>query len=452
MKTIPATIIEHCEPYETLPSMAEGQVSAWSAFMGRSLRSGAASIFDQAVVSAANFATMLIIARLCSKEEVGIYYLAWTMVLFIMALQGSLISVPYTMYCCRREGHSLASYAGSTLVHQLITSLAAMSAIWAMTVVLSWGVGPQAMRAVGWVLIVTIPFILMREFIRRFMFAHLELGAAIVLDVSVASVQLASLLLLGYFHLLTVSAVYAVMGGACVLSLLIWRLTNHQHIHFQAERFVADWRENWQFGKWAFISQLIGLYFYILPWLLTLAHNEADTGMFAASNTLVGLANPFVLGMCNFLTPKAAQAFAREGSQGLSRVLRKTTILFTASLGSFCLLAIVAGNYLALLVYGAKYHDAGPIIAVLSIALLLDALGLAANNGLWAIDRPAANFPADIAQSIVSLGTALWLVFPLGAMGIAIAIAVGRGAGAMLRWIALWSTMNSAACPAEAAE
>ena len=191
--------------------------------------------------------------------------------------------------------------------------------------------------------------------------------------------------------------------------------------------------------------------FYILPWLLTLAHSEADTGMFAASNTLVGFANLFVIGMCNFLTPKVAQAFTNEGVAGLCRVLRKVTIVFIASLGSFSLIVYFFGTYLALIVYGAKYQGAGPIIAVLSIATLVDALGLTANNGLWAIDRPAANFPADIIQSIVTLVTALWLVFPLGALGIAMAMVVGRVSGALVRWFKLWGLMNSVQYQADVA-
>jgi len=36
------------------------------------------------VVSATNFATTLIIARLCDKADVGVYYLAWTLLLFIV--------------------------------------------------------------------------------------------------------------------------------------------------------------------------------------------------------------------------------------------------------------------------------------------------------------------------------------------------------------------------------
>jgi O-antigen/teichoic acid export membrane protein len=451
MKIMPRAMIDYSESYDAPLSVPQDAAQGRLSFFGAGVRLGMASIFDQAVVSATNFATTLIIARLCTKEDVGVYYLGWTLVLFIVAAQGNLISVPYTMYCRRREGQSLASYSGSTLVHQLFTSGLAIFCLSVLTFVFSAGYGPEAMRPVGWVLVCAAPFILLREYARRFLFAHLNLVVAVVMDVSVSCAQLTSLLLLGYFNMLTVPVVYMVMGGASALAILIWLLTDRQPIQFRSDRFAADWQENWKFGKWAFASQLTGLAFYILPWLLTFAHEEGDTGLFAASNTLIGLANLFVIGMCNFLTPKSAQAFARGGSAGLGRLLRKTTFTFIAALGSFCLIATFFGNYLAMFVYGAKYHGAGPIIAVLSVASLFDALGLTANNGLWAIDRPAANFPADIAQLIVTLSMALWFVFPLGPLGIAIAMVIGRAVGAMVRWITLWGLMDTARCQADVA-
>ena len=434
-------------PLPATRSAAPGRFS----FVGDGTRLGMASIFDQAVVSATNFATTLIIARLCTKADVGVYYLAWTLVLFIVAAQGNLISVPYTVYCRRRDGRSLASYSASMLVHQLFTSVVAVLCLTALTIFFSLGFGPQAMRPLGWVLVCAAPFILLREYARRFLFAHLNLAAAVVMDVGVSCVQLASLLILGYFNFLTVPAVYAVMGGASAMAMTMWLLTNRQPMRFQMDRFLPDWRENWNFGKWALAGQLTGLAFYILPWLLAITHGEADTGMFGACNALVGLANLFVIGLCNFLTPKSAQAFAREGAVGLGRSLRKTMIVFISSLGLFSVFVAVFGNNLALIVYGAKYQGAGPLIAVLSVATLLDALGLTANNGLWAIDRPAANFPPDIAQLVVTLGTALWLVFPLGPLGIAIAMVLGRTAGALFRWITLRGSMGASPCQADAA-
>ena len=86
------------------------------------LHAGVISIIDQALVSATNFVTTLVLARLCSQAELGIYYLAWTLVLFLTALQNNLVSIPYTIYAPRRQGESLHAYFGSSLVHQLATS------------------------------------------------------------------------------------------------------------------------------------------------------------------------------------------------------------------------------------------------------------------------------------------------------------------------------------------
>jgi O-antigen/teichoic acid export membrane protein len=451
MQTPNDSIIDYSTARDAPPSLVCDTAPGWASLVGSGARLGIASIFDQGVVSATNFATTLILARLCEKSDVGVYYLAWTLLLFIVAAQANLVSVPYTVYFRRREGLSLASYSGSMLVHQALTSVMVVAGLLGLGLFLSFGYGPQAMRSLGWVLACAAPFILLREYARRLLFAHLRLFIAIVMDVASCCAQLVSLLILGYFNMLTIPAVYAVMGVASVLALLIWLFTNREPIRFQSNRFLPDWRDNWNFGKWALAGQLAGLAFYVLPWLLTFAHGEAETGMFAAGNTLVGLANLSVTGLCNFLTPRSAQAFAREGAAGLWRVLGKASIVFMVLLGLFCLIAALFGDYLALIVFGPKYHGAGPLIAVLSLATLVDALGLTANTGLWAIDRPAANFPADIAQLIVTLATALWLVFPLGPLGIAIAMVLGRSTGAALRWITLRGLLETSFCQADAA-
>src|SRR5262249_7184664 len=77
------------------------------------------SISDQALVSGASFATSVIIGRTCSKEDLGVYSLALSLVLFIRGIQGELVCSPYAIFSSRREGRDLAAYTGSTLVHYL---------------------------------------------------------------------------------------------------------------------------------------------------------------------------------------------------------------------------------------------------------------------------------------------------------------------------------------------
>jgi len=282
-----------------------------------------------------------------------------------------------------------------------------------------------------------IPFLLLREYARRFAFAHLCHAGALALDILVAAIQLGCLLLLGYLQMLSVPLVYYVMGGACAVAAASWLLLNGQPMRVDRRRVALDWQQNWAFGKWALACQLAGLAFYLLPWILAVSHGEAETGLLAAGNTLVGLANLFVMGLNNFLTPKAAHAFTAAGVAGLARVLRSTAIMSLALLGAFCLAAVLAGDYLAVLIYGAKYHAAGPIIAVLAFVALVDGLNRTANNGLWALNRPSANLAADLLQLIAMLAAAAFLVVPLGALGVAVATLVGRVLSTAVRWLTL---------------
>jgi O-antigen/teichoic acid export membrane protein len=444
MKSILGVVLDHSEAGELPPPLApSGATSDFDAMSGQAVRMGMFSLFDQALVSGTGFLTTLILARTCSQDELGVYSLALTIVVFLTALQGNLITVPYTMYCHRHSGEVLAEYAGSTLVHQLITSLAAMACFFGLDVALSFGIGPAGVRPAAWVLLGVIPFLLLREYARRFTLAHLALATAIAIDVVVAVLQIGSLLVLRQLGWLSAAAVYGAMGAACAMACLCWLLLDSLPMRFSAAKVWTDWLRNWSFGKWAVMSQLTALVSYVLPWLLASVHGTAETGELAACMTLVGLSNLFVMALNNLLMPKAARAFVAGGSQNLSRVLQKATLYTAVVLGPLCLGAFFAGNIVAEIVYGAAYADTGSLITILALATLTDAWGLMAGTGLWAMDRPAMSMLGDVVHLLVTLGVALWLVYPLGALGIAIAMLVGRTVGAVVRWFSLWLLMNS---------
>ena len=123
--------------------------------------------------------------------------------------------------------------------------------------------------------------------------------------------------------------------------------------------------------------------------------------------------------------------------------MRATLLLFLAVLGTFCVATWFAGDLL-LSLFGRGYSGSGMVIAVLALATLTDAVGITAGSGLWALRRPAANFVADAVQTVVMVATAVCLMKPLGALGVAMALVAGRTAGAALRWLALRSALVAA--------
>ncbi|MEN6452308.1 MAG: lipopolysaccharide biosynthesis protein [Thermoguttaceae bacterium] len=408
------------------------------------LRAGALAVFDQAVVSGSNFLTTFILVHACTQHEVGIYSLASTVVMFLMAAQANLISVPYAVYCHRHRGDALAEYTGSTLIHQLVTSLASVACFVGLGILLSFGVGSEHLRPATWVLVGAIPFILLREYARRAAMAHLAMTAAIAIDVAVSALQLAALMVVWRMHSLSAAVAYATVGAACATTCLGWWLLDRQPMRFSRQRLLDDWRYNWSFGRWGLMSQLTGLAFYIVPWLLASVHGEAAAGELLACTTLVGLSNLFVMGFNNFLVPKAARAYSQHGTRSLARVLRWSMLCSAVVLGGLWLVTLRAGDWLAGMVYGGEYSDTGPLIAMLALATFADAMGLMASTGLSALDRPAATFGGDMVQLVVTLGASLWLVGPYNAWGIALALVLGRAAGAAVRWSTLWALMKAA--------
>jgi O-antigen/teichoic acid export membrane protein len=336
----------------------------------------------------------------------------------------------------RRRGEALASYASSTLVHQAAVSLLASGGLLVLAGVISAGVGPPSFRPVAWVLAGVMPLLLLREFVRRFAFAHFRVRAAIAFDLAVSVMQLSGLLLLAWFHRLSIPAVYLVIGGSCGVACAAWFVAGAHPWRFTPAHIAADWRDHWSFGRWALAGQLAGLTCCVLPWMLERAHGVGAAGVWGTCNQLVGPASLFIMGMTNSFFPKAAHAFAHGGGPEVARVMRATMLMFVAVLGTFCLAAWFAGDLL-LVLFGRGYVGNGAVVAVLALAALADALGMTAGGGLWAMHRPKANFAADVVQTVVTFAVAGGLVVPLGALGIAIAMVAGRSAGAAVRWFML---------------
>ncbi len=408
-------------------------------------RPSVCSLFDQALVSGTSFVTTVCIGRMCSKEELGVYYLGLSIFYFVRGIQSEAISAPYLVYCNRRHDTELATYSGSSLTHQVVLSAITLAFLLGLAGLLSTGIGPAGLASVVWVLLGAVPFLLLREYIRHFSFAHLRLPVAIAIDATVAALQLGSLALLAYFGSLSVVTVFAVMGGACAVASVGWLLAKRHSLRFSGTRIVADWWHNWSFAKWALACDLVGYSApYIMPWIVVVACGEAETGMLAACATLIGLANMFIMGVANYLTPKAARTYANDGLDAMCRLLTRAAVMFAATLGGFVLLVLVAGDYAATVVYGPDYAGAGVIMTIYAVEMLAISMGLTVGAGLWAMERPSANFAADVCTLTVMLTAAACLVPTLGIVGAAAASLLGTTTGTSVRFLTFMRLTASA--------
>jgi len=430
----------------TAGSLLYGTAARCRGAFGAGARRGVLALVDQAVVSGGRFAATVMIGRTCGPEQLGTYSLGFTFLMLIACAQESLISLPYTIYTNRLQGRSQTEHAGAAVIHYgMLASLTSLCLALLATVLL-WATDMPQLAAVIGVLAFTMPCMLLVEFARRLAFAHLRMTTALLVDVAMAAILIGGLFSLAAAGVLSAATAYAVMGLAGAVAGGVWLLRNQSLFALRRDRILPELRRSWTFGRWVFASQMAFVARgYVVPWLLAMLVATSATGVLFACQTIVLFCNPFLLGVGNVLTPSVARASARGGDGQVRRVVVKATLLLGAITAALCGLLVLLGNPLLLLLYGSEFAGHQVVIAVLAGTILAEALGMAAYNGLWSMERPGATFAANLLGLLATTVTTLALVVPWGVLGAACGLLAGRVVATVVQCTVFFSAVRPAA-------
>jgi O-antigen/teichoic acid export membrane protein len=394
---------------------------------GKSLHQGIISLADQAVASATSFITGIIIARACTKDEMGLYMLGLSLIVMITDFQTSLITTPYMVYAPRLKARAHALYTGSTLIHQLAFCLLAMFGVAGGALVVAHGLGPRGLGPVLGALSVVIALIMLREHARRVSFARLRLTTAFLFDTSIAVGQIGGLVLLARLGLLSAIHAFWVIGAVCGIAVLGWLWSDRECYHPQLQESLADLKKNWVFGKWVFASGLVwAVSMNLYPWLLAYFHGTASAGVWAACIGVVSVGNPALMGIQNFAGPKIAHVYAESGQKALRAFALKITAALSLFMAVLCLALILWGGRLVALLYGRQYAGNSLIVTVLALNLPIAAATFSFSRALMTIERADLDFQVNFAALFIMVFMGLWLVHSYGTLGAAVAFLVAN--------------------------
>ena len=392
---------------------------------------------DQTVVSGLSFTTAVLLGRMAGPEQLGLYSLGVTIIVLLAVVQDALISTPLTVFGNRLSGMAQTEYAGSALAHHAI--LAALALLGLAIAAVAVGSSTNSnLTPILWVLVAVVPLTLFREFGRRLSVAYLRLGTALRLDALVAATQIAGLAVLLLLGAANATTVLAVIGIATAVASLVWLSRSRHWFHFNPADVYPAARKNWVFGRWVFagrVMQKLNSDVLVL-WLLGFVSGQATVGVFAACISIVCFANPFILGAGLILTPKIAQAYARGGRAEVRRAVAIATLCLAFGLILFMGFILVAGGELMQLLYGNRYAGHEATLIILASAHAVGTLGMAAANGLLALERPNANFKAAAYGTGVMLAVAFLLIKPWGLFGAACGLFLGQIVDAATRLVA----------------
>jgi O-antigen/teichoic acid export membrane protein len=397
-------------------------------------RAGAMSVADQAVISAASFLTTVIMGRYAAPEQLGIYYIAFQTIVFARQIQSRLVSAPYSVNCFRRPAEERSSYAGSTLIHQLIISLVA-----AVLLIANWwghiaSAAPQPFIDAVLILIIACPLMMLHDHLRQTMFVHRQMKLTLSLSTGMLLAHALVMGVLATTGQLTASTVIGALAATHGIACAIWYFGSSNAMEFGVKSIKSDWWRNWTFGKWALVSKLIGECSpFVVPLIVTAQLGAKETAVFAACGGLVGTANVFVGGIGRFLNANAPRVYTDRGVWAMCSLLLRTAGMFLLVIGSMNVVLFFFAEAILSVIYDGKYDAAANMVFVMSLMVLIASISVVAGSGLWAVSKPRANVPADVVTTLMIIGSVAALLPVYGVIGAAYGMVIGIAIGTAVR-------------------
>ena len=392
------------------------------------------ALIDQAVVSCTSFVTMIVVARASNAESLGLYALATSLLLPCVSIQDSLITLPYTI-CRHRTAMAPRDHAGGFLMWSAGLSLVVMLVFGLGAIGLSVGSAGSDLIEMALVLLAIVPFALLRDFGRRFEFAHLEMGRALILDIAAAVLQIAALCLLARRGSLSPSSAFVAIGMASAVAGFAWLRSARGHFSWRPDLPRAVAAEGWDAGKWLFATQItLSLQIYATYWLLGLIAGFGATGVYAACASLAMMANPLLIGLSNVIAPQGALALKQGGLPLLRREVQRNTSMLVAAMVAFCVLVLVGGkSALAVVFPNQDLTGHTDVLVVLSLGMLATAAGMPSSKGLAVMDQPRAVFGSGLLALVVTVVLVTLLASSFGLTGAAVGVLLGNLTGSIAR-------------------
>jgi O-antigen/teichoic acid export membrane protein len=265
---------------------------------------------------------------------------------------------------------------------------------------------------------------------------HMDFKRLAILDLSNETVTFVVLVIWAYFF----PSVWSMVGGA-VIGQLFLVLASHAYLpgirnKFRWDRSALD--TFMVFGKWIYLSSVV--YFlstqsdrFLLGKYLDMIH----LGVYGTATVLSGAVQTIVLKINADVLFPAYSRVVQEGTGRLRQVMLRTRLAIDAGMILPIAAMIILGSRIVDLLYDHRYHDAGWMLQVLSVRLIIVASVSNGESCLVALGHPKYSFAENLCRAI-----AIIVAIPIGwslagIKGVIWAVALSELPPLIVIWIGL---------------
>ena len=378
------------------------------------------ALADQAVVSATNFLTNVLIARALGVTQYGVFALSWLALLFVNSIQNALIVAPMMSIGPKMEDENRPHYFGSVVVQELCFAVVGLVAInLAVHSVAIYFHKPE-LDQLSWPLSIAVFAYLIQDFFRRYLFATKQRRRAFLNDVVSYVPQLLIIVWLAEAGHLTASRSLWTIAFTSMLGItagIIWL----EKVSFNGNRFRSVISQHWKFSRWLIPS---GMMEWTSSYLFLMAapiyFGAVAAGALRSAQNIVGVAHIWFLGLENVVPAETARTLHNNGIHEAERYIMKIIAVWGTITGLFVLIVSVAPHFWLQLTYGSKYLEYGHLLRLYGVLYLLAFFGGPLRASLQALEFTAPIFWSYCVMTVFSLAFAVPFVKWFGLSGVII--------------------------------
>jgi O-antigen/teichoic acid export membrane protein len=375
------------------------------------------ALTDQAVISATNFLTNVMLLRFMGIREFGVFALAWMSVLFVNSLQSALIVAPMMSIGPKQEEKDRPCYFGAVVFQELVLVSACFAVVLA-AVNISGGFFPHAdLQRLALPLAVSAFAYQMQDFIRRYFFATRQSRLALADDALSYLPQLPILFLLHRAGYLNSAVALWVMAGTSIFGMAAgW---------FWVESLDFNWKwiksvslRHWKLSRWLGASALLqwtsgNLFLIAAP----VYYGAAAAGILKASQNLMGATHIWFQGLDNVVPAESARRLRHHGVHSMLAYIRSILLKWGGLTLLFAIIMAAAPGFWLRLMYGPEMVQYGYILRLYALLYVTIFVGGPLRAGLQALEFTVPIFWSYLAMTAFAFALAVPMAKQLGLSG-----------------------------------
>ncbi|MGB5820439.1 MAG: polysaccharide biosynthesis protein [Saonia sp.] len=369
-------------------------------------------LLDQFFMSITTLLTSIVLARTYDKIDYADLILLFSISLFILGFQSSIISKPYAINLNDFRNGKREGYYRFNLHFKILFTVFVIIVFPLLYYIIfdSWNVEKLFFFSL-YIIAYTSYF-----FIRETLLSERKTKLNLVYGLG-CSLSLITLLL---FILFTnhgdINFFLGISSAIYIIATLVYLFKNLKKPILTKKDYIGHLYTNWKVGKW-----LLGSNFFfhlstsIYPWLLLYITTKSDIAVFGVLISVSSIINPVMTALSSYLLPLFVKM--NLDYQKIDVMVKNWTFLF----GVMALFLIVIGYFfgqtIIVLLFGKAYGDLGILVVYPFIIQAIHVLFQPFKICLNAIKRTDVNFWVLIPRSIISLILGYILIQKYGVVG-----------------------------------